>query len=103
MDPTLNDIFPTYDSQDLSAFAVLMIHRAASRLGLTGVGHHTEENLRAKVEAMRPGIPSSIDQVMHLYEEWNDAKKGGASLEILQSLQLEIEKRRKRISATISN
>lgn len=96
------DLFPVYDEQDLSAFAILMIHRAASRLMLT-TGNDSEQDMRDRLENVKPGLVGAIDEVMDLYREWSKAKSQGATDAQINGLRNEIERRRTAASAMISN
>jgi hypothetical protein len=98
-----HDIFPPYDSQDLSSFTTFMIRGAASHLGLTHEGINLEDDIRAGIESVRPGIPAAIDQVIELYRSWSDGVKQGAPKETLARISEEIGRRRAEISAAVSN
>lgn len=56
-----NIFFPAYDGQDLSSFTVLMIHCAASRLGLTREGYNQENEMRDRILEIKPEVPGLIE------------------------------------------
>lgn len=97
------DIFPVYDGQDLSAFTVLMVHHAASRLGLIHEGINPEDEMRTRIEEVRPGVPRQIDHVIEAYRDWIDAINQGASTAVREGLQSRTEKLRLELSAAVSN
>ncbi len=101
MESAEHDIFPAYDQQDMEAFAVLMIHRAASRLGLT-TGSDMETEMRNRVDQVAPGTSAGIDEIMELYHQWTDGKNRGASEEALRAIRDKIEERRIALSAKIN-
>lgn len=103
MPPTESDLFPVYDSQDLSAFAVLMAHRAASHLGLTHSDSNFEDDMRNSLKKARPEVLALIDQVMDAYRAWIEAISPNASATVRGALQARIEKLCAELSAAVSS
>jgi hypothetical protein len=73
MKPTTTDFFPIYDGQDLSAFEILMLHRVESHLGLTEKGTNLEDDMRNRIQAVKPGVLQLLSQVMEAYRDWTEA------------------------------
>lgn len=99
----MNDIFPAYTDQDLSAFTVLMLHRAASRLGLTQEGTNLESEMRTRIEAVRPSVVSLIDQTMAAYADWAEAKQRNADSAALAHCQERVRALRQQLTNSVSN
>lgn len=80
-----------------------MVHRAASRLGLTKKDTNLESDMRDSLQKSRPEILKLVDRVMESYRDLVEAINQKASPEVKQALQDRTAQLRAELSAAVSN